>query len=123
MSGVPQTVIGPTAAARAVATVRWISRACRAAAPSGPSTGSSRVFTSPASGAFAKIAIVTGSSLTGRIAVLARKRRGLGAQEIGEPQPAHQKDRSRDAMLLPAPAGCNDALRQTNRPSAPFQQP
>src|SRR4051812_11050710 len=113
MSGVAQTVIGPTAAVRAVSTVRWISRACSAAAPSGPSTGSRRVFTSPASGAFAKIAMVTGSSLTGRIAVLARERRGFGAQEIGEPQSPHQQDGSRDAMLLPAAVGCGDALRQT----------
>src|SRR5918998_63094 len=96
-------VIGPTAAARAVSTVRWISRACSAAAPSGPSTGSSRVLTGPGIGAFARIATVIGSTLTGCVAVVPRQRIRLGAEVIGQAESPHQQDGAQNTKLFPAP--------------------
>src|SRR5215467_987074 len=112
-SGVAQTVTGPIPAATAVVAARSISRSCSSAAPSGPSTGMSRVLAKPATGALASTATATGSF----IAVLPRQLVWIGAEEIGEPQAPHQHDRAQHAVLLPAPPGGDDALGEAQRPA------
>src|SRR2546430_13938987 len=108
-------------AAHAVATARATSRACNEAAPSAPSAGMSRVLAKPGSGALASTAIATGSF----IAVLLRKLFGIGAAEIGEPQPPHQDHCVEHAVLFPAPTGGGDAVAQAQRrahaPGAPAE--
>src|SRR3977135_1585495 len=99
------------AAAHAVAAARSINRACKAAAPSAPSTGMSRVLAKPLSGALASTATATGSFIT----VLPRQLVRIGAEEIGEPQAPHQEHGGKHAILLPAPAGGDDALGQAQR--------
>src|SRR6266542_2947991 len=98
-------------ASHAVSTARAIILACRLAARSAPSVGMSRVLTSPATGAFARMATAT-SALAVGIAVAPGKRRRLGAEEEGEPQAPHQDDRAQHAVRLPAPARGGHARRE-----------
>src|SRR5262249_23082228 len=88
-----------------------ISRSCNRAAPSAPSTGMSRVLAKPAIGALASTATATGSFIT----VLPRQFAWVGAEGVSEPQPPHQDHGVDDAVLLPAPAGGDDALGEAQR--------
>src|SRR5258707_12597576 len=110
-SGVVHRVTGPMAAAQAVSTARSTRRSCSTAAPRAPSTGMSRVLAKPAIGAFARTATATGSF----IAVALRQRFRIGAEEIGEPEAPHQHYGVEDTVLLPAPAGGDDAFTQAQR--------
>src|SRR5215470_190798 len=110
-SGAAHSVTGPQPASQAVATARSIKRACSAAAPAAPSTGTSLVLAKPASGALASTAIATGSLIT----VLLRELLRVGAEEIGEPQPPHQQDGREHAVVVPAPARGHDPFGETKR--------
>src|SRR5262245_65950060 len=102
LSGTHHRVTGPTLAARAVATARSVRRSCSTAAACAPIAGIRRVLASPGIGAFARIAMETRLLLGGGIAVLSGKPRGVGAEEVGQPQPPHQQDRAECPVCLPA---------------------
>src|SRR5262245_48569339 len=94
----------------------WSSmRAASSAAPSAPKAGINRDLTVPATGALARIAIVTGSTIAWDIAIAASECRGLAPEDIAEPQPPHQQDRTEYAVLIPAPPRRNDACSQAKR--------
>src|SRR5262245_2547356 len=102
LSGAHHSVTGPTLAARAVATARSVRRSCNTAAACAPIAGIRRVLASPGIGAFARTAIETKLLFGGGMAVLSRKPRGVGAEEVGQPQPPHQQDRAECPVCLPA---------------------
>src|SRR5205807_3453164 len=111
-TGAAHSVTGPTPALHAVATACSISRDANAAAPSAPSAGMRRVFANPGIGALASTATATDSLA---IAVSPRQQRGVGAQEIGQPQAPHQQDGPQHAVLFPAPARGGDAFGEAER--------
>src|SRR5712671_4783950 len=91
------------AAAQAVSVARAMKRACRAAAPSGPSAAASRVLAKPGSGALARIATATASRPARAMAVSRRELVGRGAEKETEPQAPHRQHGPHHAVLLPAP--------------------
>src|SRR6478672_1613223 len=103
--------MGPIPAAQTVSMVRSISRACRRAALTAPSTGTSRLFAKPATGALASTRTATGSG----VAILPRQSRRIGAQAVGEPQAPHQQNRPPYAVPFPASAGGDRSLADAQR--------
>src|SRR5260221_10914640 len=114
-SGAHHSSTGPTAEPSAVASA-WRARlACSSAAPAAPSSGTRRVFTSPATGALAKTAMRTRSGRGALDVIAACETARIGAQRVGEAQSPPEEDRAREPVALPAPARRDDALAQARR--------
>src|SRR5687767_15311030 len=118
-SGLHQSSTRPTPDSAATASVRRTSAPCRSAAPSTPSSGASRVLTSPGTGAFANTARRTSlagaqprSARRALEVIAARELVGIGAEGIGEPQPRHQQDGAERPGALPPPPRRDHALAQ-----------
>src|ERR1700719_5162094 len=107
----------------AVVTTRSMSLACRLAAPSAPSTGTSRVLARPGCGALARIATATGSGLPWNISIGSRQPRRICADKIRESQPPHEQNSSCHAMLFPPPPRGHDRCGDAQRWSDPLETP
>ncbi len=99
--------------ARARASAARSVDAAGAAAPSAPSRGIRRVLACPGIGARANTAMSTVGSAG--IAICRGKARGIGAEEVGQPQAPHQQHRPDDAVPFPAPAGGDGARAYGDR--------